>query len=214
MSCRAFRFVVATTAALAMLSACEGRRSRDRGIARDSSGTVQRRSDAGGAAKRPSLEEQLRRFRADIPDTPSVLSGGANSRDALVRRFVRAVERSDTAALHKMVITRGEYAYLVYPSSPLTKPPYNQPVSLAWFMANRESDPGLRRLMDRVGGRPLRYLGYACDPTPLVEGTNRFWRNCRVRRAATPGDTVVARLFGVIVEREGRFKFASYENDF
>ena len=211
-----FRLVAVALATVVVtpLFSCEPAPSRDPQAARDLAEAA--RPPAGGrsAADRPSLEEQLRRFRAEIPDTPTVLTAGENSRDALVRHFVRAVERADTAALGRMLITRGEYAYLVYPSSPFTRPPYNQPVWLAWFMLNRESGPGLKRLMDRLGGRPVRYLGYECDPTPFVESTNRLWRNCRVRRAPAPGDTLAGRLFGVIIERAGRFKFASYENDF
>jgi hypothetical protein len=47
----------------------------------------------------------------------------------------------------------------------------------------------------------------------VVEGENRLWRNCRVRRVRAAGDTASGRLFGVILERHGRFKFASYGND-
>src|SRR5215207_2812612 len=203
-----------TTVAVTPLSSCEPGRSRDQQAAHNSAAAGRLHPARRIGADRPSLEEQLRRFRAEIPDTPTVLTGGAISRDALVRRFVRAVERADTAALRQMVITRGEYAYLIYPSSPFTGPPYNQPVWLAWFMLDRETGPGLHRLMQRLGGRPVHFLGYECDSTPLVEGANRLWRNCRIRRAPAAGDAVAGRLFGVIIEREGRFKFTSYENDF
>src|SRR5512133_2202813 len=60
--------------------------------------------------------EALARFQRASPHA-GALSGGAASRDELVRRFVQAVEGADTAALRRMVLSRGEFAFLYYPTS-------------------------------------------------------------------------------------------------
>jgi hypothetical protein len=159
------------------------------------------------------IEEELRRFRADIPGAPTEFTGGTTSRRALVESFVRAVERADTAALAEMVQSRAEFAHLTYPSSPYTRPPYRQSPQVTWMLLQNAGVTGLRRVVDRLAGRPVGYLDYECDAEPLVEGENRLWRNCRVRRVRAPADTVTGRLFGVILERNGRYKFASYAND-
>jgi hypothetical protein len=161
-----------------------------------------------------SLEEDLRRFRADIPAAPDRFSGGATSRERLVRRFVDALARSDTTALQRMALTQAEFAYLTYPSSPYTRPPYRQSPEIVWLLLRAEHDKGLERLVRRLGGQKLDYLGHRCDPEPLREGANRLWRGCRARvkvGAEAPHDR---RLFGVIVERQGQFKFASYRTEF
>jgi hypothetical protein len=159
------------------------------------------------------LEEELRRFRAGLP-RPATLGGGAASREALVRRFLDALARRDSAALARMALTRAEFAWLVYPSSPLMRPPYRQPPGLVWLQLEAGGRPGLRRLLDRFGGRAPAYAGHACDAAPAVEGENRLWRGCRVTLVPAPGDTIRARLFGVVVERRGRFKFANFASDF
>ena len=134
------------------------------------------------------------------------LAGGAPSRDALVRGFVTALERRDTAALVDLVLTRAEFASVYYPTAREALPPYELPQDLMWFRLVGESDRGLRRALDELGGRPLRYRGHTCGE-PRREGRNRLWGWCRVRL----GEDEIS-IFGLIVERDGRFKFVSYAN--
>ena len=72
---------------------------------------------------------------------------------------------------------------------------------------------GTGRLLARLAGRPLRAAGYACAADPVVEGENRLWRDCLLRYRGAGGAPAAGRLFGVIVERAGRFKFVNYAND-
>ena len=161
-----------------------------------------------------SADEALRRFRAGIAVAPKRLVGGASSKSALIGGFVAALAASDTAALARMALTRGEFAYLTYPSSPYTRPPYRQSPEIVWLLLGTEHDKGLTRLLRRLGGQKLGYLGHRCDVKPLREGRNRIWRGCVSRVRLATGDTLEARLFGAIVERDGQFKFASYATDF
>ncbi|HEX9565204.1 MAG TPA: hypothetical protein VF981_14575 [Gemmatimonadaceae bacterium] len=159
------------------------------------------------------IEEQLRRFRADIAVAPGALAGGGASRDALVRRFVRSLETRDTTALVAMLLSRSEFAWLVYPGSQWTVPPYRQAPGLVWMLATRENSTGLSRLLERLGGRALHYQSYACGAEPERLGENRIWRGCTVRLVRSPGDTASMRLFAGIIERGGQFKIYSYGND-
>ncbi len=153
----------------------------------------------------------LERFRAGMPPVES-LSGGATSRDALVRQFVRALETRDTVALRRMALTKAEYAWLYYPTNPQGLPPYDLSPGLLWFMIESRGTRGLGHALEERGGRLLGYVGHDCDPTPSVEGANRVYGPCLVRRVEAPGDTVAERLFGLVIERGGRFKFISYAN--
>lgn len=159
------------------------------------------------------VEEALRRFRVGLSPTTS-LSGGSTSRDALVARFVAALERGDTTALREMEVTKGEFAWLIYPSSASTRPPYRQQPEVAWLLERVNGDKGYRRLVDRLSGKHLAYRGYDCPHAPQAEGENRLWRNCSIRYANERGEPVSARLFGAIVERHHDIKFVSYANDF
>ncbi|HEY0997534.1 MAG TPA: hypothetical protein VGD77_16195 [Gemmatimonadaceae bacterium] len=213
--------------ASALAVACDGRPSPTNvpatpsaaGDTRDGKGAAL----AGDPRRRPGYvvdsvlptDEALHRFRAGLPDAPASFRHAAPSRATLVRRFADAVTRADTAALRALAIDRGEFAYLVYPESPYTRPPYRQAPGIVWMMLQQGSASGLRRLLrDRAERGAWRALSHGCDAEPVTEGSNRLWRNCRLQVVRAGGDTTWARLFGVIVEREGRFKFASFENDF
>ncbi|HEU0079467.1 MAG TPA: hypothetical protein VFQ76_17555 [Longimicrobiaceae bacterium] len=160
-----------------------------------------------------TIAEDLRRFRVGL-EPVAALEGGAASRDALVRGFVEAVESRDTVAAVRMVMSRREFAYLYYPHTPLAAPPREMSPQLAWFLMLQNSEKGITRVFRRLGGAPLGYRGHACDPRPAVQGPTRVWKRCVVRRVTEQGDTTAQALFGGIVERDGRFKFLSYANEF
>lgn len=160
------------------------------------------------------IEEALRRFRAALPGpAPTALSGGAESRDALVRSFVRALEANDTLSLRRLALTAAEFAWLVYPSSPFVAPPYRQMPGLLWTQISLASGRGQARLLARLAGQPLGYSAYTCDGEPERQGENRVWRACSVRLTQPDGGGRAVRLFGDIVERGGKFKFVSFAND-
>ena len=159
------------------------------------------------------VEEEIRRFQASLDSRPTSLNDGAASRSALVTRFVRALEKNDTTALAKLVVTRAEFGTLIYPTSPNAAPPYRQSPQLVWLTRAASTEKSAGRLLRRFGGKPLGYAGYACDDKSVREGANRLWSGCVVR-FTEPGsrDTTRLRLFGSVVERDGRFKFLSLTN--
>lgn len=175
---------------------------------------------AGGEARRPvyvdsifPIEEDIRRFRATLDEEPTSLRGGAESRERLVKRFVEALERKDTFALAELVLTRPEFGVLYYPHTKYVAEPYRLSPGLLWFLIQNQSSRGITRALQRYGGRPLRYLGHRCDPEePEAQGPNRVWTGCVVIRAGPDGEPLEERLFGSILERQGRFKFVSFAN--
>ncbi|HEX8362469.1 MAG TPA: hypothetical protein VF613_20280 [Longimicrobium sp.] len=144
-------------------------------------------------------EEAMRRFREGLAQ-PRGLEGGAESREALVRGFVDALARQDTAALIAMHITRAEFAWLYYPHTELARPERYLEPKTVWLLLRLESEKGLTRLVQR----PIAKGAPRCEDEPRVEGPNRLWERCRLG---------TRQLFGTILEREGRFKFVSYKTD-
>lgn len=110
-----------------------------------------------------------------------------------------------------MALGQAEFAWLYYPSSPLSRVPYELPPALVWFQMQGESERGVSRLLAARAGQPLRYLGHACA-SQRMEGENRIHAHCELRRMTAAGDTVAERLFGLIVESGGVHKFVSYAN--
>jgi hypothetical protein len=157
-------------------------------------------------------EEALRRFREGVPQVTR-LSGGAPTRDSLVALFEAAVRDRDTALVNRLIVSRAEFAWLVYPSSPLREPPYELDPQMAWYQLRMQSEKGISRVLDRMGGPAFDLLGHRCPKAAAREGENEVWQECVVRLREPGGGEDEARLFGSIVRRGEQFKFAGYGND-
>jgi hypothetical protein len=156
------------------------------------------------------IDSALKLFRAGL-EPQSELQDAEPSIDRVVSRFVRSVERRDTADLRRLVMSRREFAYLYYPTSPYTRRPTLQEPGIAWFLHLQHSEKGATRLLNRYE-RGVKLVGHSCTEPPRIEGENRIWYDC-VQRVIQGTDTVPIRLFGGILERTGRFKIFSYSND-
>lgn len=201
-------FLVLSVAVMATLSGC---REVEGGLRAEDTSYRTRPGYVIDSVK--PVEVELADFRARLGPAPTRLHGGASTFDGLMSAFARAVEGNDSLALQHMQLDAAEFAWLVYPSSPYTKPPYRQSPDLAWLQL-RAGDTGLRRLLERRGGTHLGIAGHQCDAEPVVEGDNRLWRHCVVKTLRQSGDTLRERMFGVVIERHGHFKFASYQNQY
>jgi hypothetical protein len=69
----------------------------------------------------------------------------------------------------------------------------------------------MSRALARFGGRSVRYLSQDCRRAE-PQGENRFWE-CTVRVESDGKEQPPQRLFGSILERDGRYKFVSLAND-
>ena len=175
-------------------------------------GEGEARAESGRAVVDSAMpvEVMLERFRRDLP-RPARLSGGLASREELVRGFIAALEASDTAALRRMLLQKDEFAWLYYPTTVLSRKPYELPPELLWFQLQGQSEKGASLLLSDRAGAPLGYLGHECG-LQRNEGENTIYGHCVVRRVTEAGDTAGDRLFGLIVERGGIYKFVSYAN--
>lgn len=160
------------------------------------------------------IEEEIRRFVATVDSVPTTLRAGAQSRDDLVRRFIRAVETLDTLEFGRLVLQRDEFIGVYYPHTRFTAPPYELSPALLWFQMQNRSSQGLTRLLQRDGGRSLGYQGVHCPPEPQREAENRLWEGCRVEVSDSAGATRSRQLFGTILEHAGTFKFLTFANEY
>jgi hypothetical protein len=157
------------------------------------------------------IAEQLRRFR-DGMTAPDTMRHAAASREALVRRWLQAVSASDTVALNKLVLDRAEFAFLYYPTSAMSQPPYEAPPQLLWGQILASSNEGLPKVLARFAGQSVALEQLTCPDSGAVEGDNRVYGNCAITVRAGAAAPFTGRLFGSIIERQGRFKFLGYAN--
>lgn len=153
--------------------------------------------------------EALRRFRVGLDSTAAL--DGPSSRGALLRAFGTAVAARDTAALLRLAINRREFAYLVYPVSKLSRPPFRQAPDIAWLMLQNASHGGLRKLLQRAG--EITVMGHSCPDAFEVDGSLRTVSGCVTRVRTREGTERNLQLVGRIIELRGRWKIVGYDGD-
>ncbi len=198
------RLLPAAMATVVVLSACsqaENDNSADSTDPRNQPGYIVDSIHPPGVA--------LDRFREGL-EQPTTLDG-PRTRDELVSRFMRAVTARHADSLHALTITRAEFAYLVYPESQLSKPPYRQPPEVTWMLLQAETGSGAQKLLNRAAGG-LETLGYRCPDPPEPEGAMNITTGCVVT-VRESGARREMKLFGRIVERDGRWKFIALGGD-
>src|SRR5215213_7249409 len=145
-TCQVFRKTIASAATTLVLLGCSsaesavdhprfvGDSARTDSIARAHQDSIDRATPGYVIDSLLPVEEELRRFREVIGGSPViVLQHASSSREALVRRFVRDLATHDTADLGRAAVSPREFADLIYPDSPNTRPPYRQSPAFVWM---------------------------------------------------------------------------------
>jgi hypothetical protein len=100
--------------------------------------------------------------------------------EVVMIKFLESLERSDTTALLKMMITENEYKEWVWWEEEASKPKYNVPVQSAWEMFYMNSVKGLYKILGLYGGKkielstlsfqgaPKRYQTYIVQFNPVI----------------------------------------------
>jgi len=185
----------ATLILLALLAACGGREEGPRHLEQVVDSVIPR-------------EEALRRFREGLPEVTR-FSGGATSRDALLRAVAAGIAARDTAALQALTITRAEYAWLYYPTATQGLPPYDLAPALYWFTLDTRNHRSLGQLLE--GATPgVRFVSADCGTASTAEGINQVWGPCTYRMTSPGGEAVTVRYLSLVVEREGTWKVLQY----
>jgi hypothetical protein len=160
-----------------------------------------------------AMPEMIARFQAQHAPVQGLGDGAPRSRAELIARFGAAVSAGDAAALRALTLTQADFAYLYFPTSPFSRPPYAQPPEIAWLLMEQNSLKGEARLLRQFGGRALDIAAHQCEDEPAVEGANRIWHECRLTLRHADGSTQPdVRLFGSILERDGRYALMSLAN--
>lgn len=160
------------------------------------------------------MHELLSAFRETGPEAKRFV-GESRSRTALARAYFTALESRDSNALSELAVTRDEFGWLVFPEHVYATAPYELDPAIFWLQLQAKSSAGIKRVMTRLAGRPLRLVSMECTLDTLQSRSPQvqFWSPCRVRYL--DGSNVrIERLFGTIVEHRGLYKFLSYANEY
>jgi hypothetical protein len=159
------------------------------------------------------IEEELRRFRERIPPLDA-LQVGWESPEALVAVLIQRLESADTLGIAELALNRAEFAYLYYPHSVYTEPPYELSPALVWFQLQNRSSRGLARLLQRYAGETLFTVGHHCPDEGEAFGEGWLWHGCRVIAELPSGERVEEQIFGSIFRFGDLYKFVGFSNEY
>jgi hypothetical protein len=132
---------------------------------------------------------------------------------AVAEAVVAALDRRDAAALEQMAVTEAEFQRVVWPRQPAARPERNIPWEYAWRDLAGKSRVQLHgRLQEwRPGTGTVVDVGFDGETTDY--GSYRVMRKSRITLRDPAGRLTTARLFGSIIEQDGRYKVFSYVVD-
>jgi len=130
-----------------------------------------RRAQAPETRPRSPLENSPGYVRTFDPESASVItgrreakavdmpfSGGATTREDLAKMLLAAVNARDDRALHALRITQEEFAVILWPEFPESRPITNITADDAWGMSIAQSVAGGGRAIGEYGGKDFVFL--------------------------------------------------------
>jgi hypothetical protein len=176
---------------------------------------------AFGCAKTESPKENTplerpkpRPYPNELPDSVKsrMLSNSFKLQQELFDKLLEALERKDTAALIGMMISEKEFKEWLWWEFPASRPEANIPIDFAWENHIRNSAKGLRMALRDYGGKKLYYASHRFE-----EGEDKYQSfiihtKTRVTVVDSMGKEEELKVFGSVVEMNGRYKLLSYRD--
>lgn len=141
------------------------------------------------------------------------LSHTVESLEEVARAVLLGLQRRDAGALRAISLSENEFHTLVWPKLPTSRPERNVPWDYVWKDLHSKSRLQLVARVNQFQDRGFQVVGvrFAGDTTD--------YETFRVHRATTltlrdrDGHETTTRLFGSIIEQDGRYKVFSYVVD-
>jgi hypothetical protein len=147
---------------------------------------------------------------------PPRLRDGAPSADALISRFLDALERRDAAALRALRVSEREYLDVILPGSVEKDQPRRRwPEDVSryfWSEIDSKSLYSEEALLQSWGGKHWTLKGLEYERGTKQYAAYTAHRQLRLTLAGEDGQEVVLAT-GSIAELGGQFKFLSYKRD-
>lgn len=143
---------------------------------------------------------------------PSVppLTNAQPRASALASAVLESLHERDADRLRALALDEREFREHVWPELPASRPERNLPMSYVWSDLHQKSEASLGRILAGLGGQTYQLVSirFAGATTP--------YRSFLVHRQAVltvknhAGAQRELRVFGSVVEKNGRFKVFSY----
>jgi len=141
---------------------------------------------------------------------PAPLAAAHTSPDALAQAVLTALERRDQSALHGLALSEEEFRTHVWPSLPAARPERNLPVEYVWNDLRQKSVAELASTLTRQGGRHHQIVSVDLEGHARDYGGFRVHSGVSLKVREPGGGSSELRVFGSLIEQEGRWKVFSY----
>lgn len=162
----------------------------------------------------PLERPKPRPYPNELPDSVKsrVLSNSFKTQGELFDNLLEALERKDTAALAGMMITEKEFKEWLWWEFPASRPETNISPEFAWDNHARNSSKGLRLALRDYGGKKLVYVSHRFEEGEDKYQTFIIHAKTRVVVADSTGKEQELKVFGSVLEMNGRYKLLSYRD--
>lgn len=118
----------------------------------------------------------------------------------------------DRAALRKLAVGEREFRDVIWPQLPVSRPELNFDQEFVWQSHSVRNESAFQNLIGRFEGRYLELVDVDVEQVDDY-GNFRILKRPRVHLRDARGDQHTVRLFGSIVEQDGRYKLYSFRTD-
>jgi hypothetical protein len=135
------------------------------------------------------------------------------SKEAAAGAVVQALAARDVRRLEALAVSEDEFKTRVWPALPASVPAFGMPADYAWADTAAKSHAALSSLVAANGGRRFEVERVSFGDTPRDYGPFRVHPRAQLEVRDATGARGTARLFGSMLEAEGRWKVFSYVAD-
>ena len=144
---------------------------------------------------------------------PAPVQGTVHSPEALAAAVLDAFQRGDRSALERLAISEQEFADHVWPALPAARPERNLTASFVWADLSGKSRQYLATNLKRPLPPGARAVAITFEGDTSRYGTITIRRQSVITLTDAGGHSTKARLFGSMLEQNGRYKVFSYVTD-
>lgn len=135
-----------------------------------------------------------------------------DSPDQLGLAVVDALNRKDIAQLNRLRVQRQAYLAWIWPAFPASRPPSNFPGDFAWSNLNTKCNIGMKKWINRYGGRNLQFVSVRFDqPQENYDGFHLL-RGTVLTLQNAAGEKQELEILGSVIVKDDRYKLLSYED--
>ena len=135
-----------------------------------------------------------------------------DSPDQLGLAVVDALNNKDIEHLNRLRVQREEFLGWIWPEFPASRPPSNFPGDFAWSNMNKKCNIGMKKWIDRYGGRNLKFVAIRFDRPQETYDAFRLLRGTVLTLQNAAGEKRDLKILGSVIVKDDRYKLLSYED--